>query len=85
MAVKDKVIVLMGASSGIGEATTKLLAEQDAKLIISARRLDRLEAIKEEFPEVDILIQQADVTNFEDVNKVVELAMETCGRIESQI
>lgn len=82
MAIKDKVIIIMGASSGIGEATTKLLAEQDAKLIIAARRLDRLEAIKEEFPEADILIQQADVTNYEEVNKVVELAMETYGRID---
>ena len=80
--IEDKVIIIMGASSGIGEATTKLLAQQDAKLIIAARRLDRLKAIKEEFPEADILIQQADVTNYEDVNKVVELGMDTYGRID---
>lgn len=82
MAIKDKVIVIMGASSGIGEATAKLLAEQDAKLIIAARRLDRLEAIKEAYPEKNILIQQADVTNFEDVQKVVDLAMTTYGKID---
>lgn len=82
MAMKDKVIVIMGASSGIGEATSKLLAEKDAKLIIAARRLDRLEAIKEAFPEKDIHIQQADVTNYEDVKKVVDLAMNTYGRID---
>ncbi len=80
--IQDKVIIIMGASSGIGEATTKLLAQQNAKLIIAARRLDRLKAIKEEFPEADILIQQADVTNYEDVNKVVELGMDTYGRID---
>ena len=39
--IQDKVIIIMGASSGIGEATTKKLAQQDAKLIIAARRLDR--------------------------------------------
>ncbi|CAH0195348.1 SDR family oxidoreductase [Peribacillus simplex] len=82
MAIKDKVIIIMGASSGIGEATAKLLAGKGAKLIIAARRLDRLERIKEEFPEEDILIQQADVTNYEDVNKVVKCAMETYGRID---
>jgi NADP-dependent 3-hydroxy acid dehydrogenase YdfG len=82
MAMKDKVIIIMGASSGIGEATAKLLAEKGAKLILAARRLDRLEVIKEGFPKADILIQQADVTNYEDVNKVVDLAMETHGRID---
>ena len=36
--LSEKVIVIMGASSGIGEATTKLLAEKGAKLVIAARR-----------------------------------------------
>lgn len=82
MAIKDKVIIIMGASSGIGEATAKLLAKCDAKLVLAARRLDRLEAIKGEFPEANILIQQADVTNYEDVNKVAKLALDTYGRID---
>lgn len=82
MAIKDKVIIIMGASSGIGEATAKLLAEQDAKLIIAARRIDRLQAVKEEFPEADIQIQRADVTNYEDVKRIVNLTMETYGRID---
>lgn len=82
MAIQDKVIVIMGASSGIGEATAKLLAEQGAKLILAARRSDRLEAIKKEFPKADIRIQEADVTNYEDVQKVVDLAMEAYGRID---
>lgn len=82
MAIQDKVIVIMGASSGIGEATAKLLAEQGAKLILAARRSDRLEAIKKEFPKADIRIQEADVTNYDDVQKVVDLAMEAYGRID---
>jgi len=82
MTIKDKVIVIMGASSGIGEATAKLLAEKEAKLIIAARRLNRLEAIKDEYPNANIAIQQADVTNYEDVQKVVKLAMDTYGRID---
>ncbi|SFM57470.1 NADP-dependent 3-hydroxy acid dehydrogenase YdfG [Paenibacillus sp. 1_12] len=82
MAIKDKVIIIMGASSGIGEATAKLLAKRDAMLVLAARRLDRLEAIKGEFPESNILIQQADVTNYEDVNKVAKLALDAYGRID---
>lgn len=42
MSMKDKVIIIMGASSGIGESTAKLLAERGAKLVIAARRVERL-------------------------------------------
>ncbi|WP_253288753.1 SDR family oxidoreductase [Amphibacillus sp. MSJ-3] len=82
MTIKNKVIVIMGASSGIGEATSRLLAEKGAKLIIAARRLDRLEAIKAANPKADIHIQQADVTNYEEVKKVINLAMDTYGRVD---
>lgn len=82
MTIKDKVVIIMGASSGIGEATAKLLAQNDAKLVLAARRMDRLEAIKEAYPEANILIQQVDVTNYEDVKKVAQLAVDTFGKID---
>ena len=43
--IKDKVVVITGASSGLGEATAKHLAARSAKLILRARRLDRLQAL----------------------------------------
>ena len=45
--IKDKVIVITGASSGIGEATAVLLAGQGAKLVLGARGLDRLHGLVE--------------------------------------
>ncbi len=45
--IQEKVVIIMGASSGIGEATTKKLAQDGAKLVIAARREDRLKALVE--------------------------------------
>ncbi|MHC9537151.1 SDR family oxidoreductase [Dellaglioa sp. BT-FLS60] len=82
MSVKDKVIVIMGASSGIGEATANLLAQKGAKLVLAARREDRLKAIQEANKATEIVYQVADVTNFDDVQKVIDLALSTFGKID---
>ena len=80
--LSEKVIVIMGASSGIGEATARLLARKGAKLVIAARRQERLIAIKKELPEATILVQQADVTKEEEVQRVIKLTMEKYVRID---
>lgn len=80
--IQDKVIIITGASSGIGEATTKKLAEEGAKLVICARREDRLKALVESLPTADIIYAVADVTNAEEVQGVVNLALEKHGRID---
>jgi NADP-dependent 3-hydroxy acid dehydrogenase YdfG len=46
--IKDKVVVITGASSGLGEAAARHLARDGAKLVLGARRLDRLNAIADE-------------------------------------
>jgi NADP-dependent 3-hydroxy acid dehydrogenase YdfG len=51
--IKDKVVVVTGASSGIGKATALLLAERGAKLVLGARRLDRLKALADRIAEAD--------------------------------
>ena len=44
--IEGKVVVITGASSGLGEATARHLAEHGAKLVLGARRLDRLQALR---------------------------------------
>lgn len=82
MSLKDKVVIIMGASSGIGAATTRYLAARGAKLVIAARRKDRLDELKDSLPESCISTIQADVTNFEDVQSVVDYTIDKFGRVD---
>ncbi|WP_119317585.1 SDR family oxidoreductase [Companilactobacillus formosensis] len=79
---KEKVVVITGASSGIGAATTRELARQHAKLVIGARRLDRLNELKAEFPDEDIIAQKVDVTNFDEVQALIDTAKKEFGRVD---
>ncbi|PLR66985.1 SDR family oxidoreductase [Bacillus sp. UMB0893] len=80
--MQDKVVIIMGASSGIGEATTKKLAQGGAKVMIAARREDRLKALVESLPNAEISYAVADVTNKDEVQAVVDLAVEKYGRVD---
>lgn len=80
--LKGKVIVVMGASSGIGEATVKKIAEKGGKLVITARREEKLKEIATSLPDADISYAKADVSNYDDVKQVIDLAMEKHGRID---
>lgn len=82
MSLNDKVIVIMGASSGIGAATAKLLASKGAKLSLAARRLDRLEEIQRSNPDAAIKIFKADVTNEKEVQAVIDATVASFGRID---
>lgn len=82
MSLKDKVVVIMGASSGIGAATVNLLASQGAKLSIAARRLNRLEELKQQNPAAEIQIFEADVTKSDEVQKVIDETVAVYGRID---
>ncbi|MBO3065010.1 MULTISPECIES: SDR family oxidoreductase [Staphylococcus] len=79
--VKDKVVVITGASSGIGEETASLLAENGAKLVLGARRIDKLEEIQQKIGN-NVSIQKTDVTNADDVNTLIETAYNDFGRVD---
>jgi len=82
MSLKDKVVVIKRASSGIGAATANLLASKGAKLSIAARRLDRLEEIKKQNPDAEIKTFKADVTKAEEVEKVIAYTVAEYGRVD---
>lgn len=83
MSIKDKVVVIMGASSGIGRATAELLAQRGAKLSIAARRLDRLTAIQQAYPNAEIKTFVADVTDATAVQKVIDGTVAAYGRVDA--
>ncbi len=80
---KDKVIIVTGASSGIGLATAKLFASYDAKVVMAARSIDKLEQLRNEMTEpANVLCIKTDVTVEEDCKNLIEETIKTFGRID---
>jgi NADP-dependent 3-hydroxy acid dehydrogenase YdfG len=80
--IKGKVVVITGASSGLGEAAARHLAKEGAKLALGARRLDRLEALADALRLDADAIVRTDVTDREQVTRLVDHAVEVYGRID---
>ena len=80
--VENKVIIITGASSGIGEETAKVLAKNGAKVVLSARREDRLKALAEEIGENAVYLK-SDVVNAEEVKALVSLTKEKFGKVDA--
>jgi NADP-dependent 3-hydroxy acid dehydrogenase YdfG len=80
--IKDKVVVITGASSGLGEAAARHLARDGAKLVIGARRLDRLNALAAELGLPDGAAVETDVTDVAQVRRLVDRAVDLHGRLD---
>jgi NADP-dependent 3-hydroxy acid dehydrogenase YdfG len=80
--ITDKVIVITGASSGLGEATARHLAKHGAKLVLGARRIQRLDALARELSLSERAALRMDVTSRTDVEALVGRAIELYGRID---
>lgn len=85
--IKGKVIVITGASSGLGEAAARHLAEQGAVVVLGARRIDRIQSLAEEINKSGgkALAVTTDVTKVEQVKALVDAAVKTYGRIDVMI
>lgn len=82
--IKDKVVIITGASSGIGEATAKLLASKGAKVVLGARREHQLKQLVDEIQKAggQAVYQVMDVVNPSDNAEIVKLAKETFGGVD---
>ncbi|MEU1625587.1 SDR family oxidoreductase [Streptomyces sp. NPDC020096] len=82
--IENKVVAITGASSGIGEATALLLAERGAKVVLGARRLERLEDLAARIAKTggEAAYAVTDVTRKEDISALVTLACERYGKLD---
>jgi NADP-dependent 3-hydroxy acid dehydrogenase YdfG len=82
--IEGKVVIITGASSGIGEATAKLLASKGAKVVLGARRADKLAQIVDAIEKAggQAVYQELDVTKSSDNEAIARLATETFGGLD---
>ncbi len=82
--ISGKIILITGASSGIGEATARLLAHQGAQVVLGARRVERLQALAGQINEAGgvALFRRLDVTSREDTQAFVDYACQQLGRVD---
>ena len=85
--IKDKVIVITGASSGLGLAAARRLAQQGACLVLGARRIERLQQLADELNGEGhrAIAVEADVTRLDDVKRLVDSAVQTFGRVDVMV
>ena len=82
--IADKVVVITGASSGLGASTAKLLARHGAKVVLGARRKDRIDAVVQEIAAAGgtAIGFAADVTKRADVEALIQGAVDRFGRVD---
>jgi NADP-dependent 3-hydroxy acid dehydrogenase YdfG len=80
--IEGKIVVITGASSGLGETTARRLAKDGAKLVLGARRIERLQALADELALGDDAAVQTDVTQCDQVKHLVDHAVQTHGRVD---
>ena len=79
--IAGKVVVITGASSGLGEAAARALSKEGARLVLGARREDRLKALAEELGG-EVIWRAVDVMRRAEVEALVQAAVEAFGRID---
>ena len=84
MSFKDKIVVITGASSGIGREAAHEFAKRGAKLVLISRRREKLEELQKAMAKfnTEILIIPCDVSNKDEVKKMADQALEKFGKID---
>lgn len=78
----EKVVIITGASSGIGAATARALAQEGCRLTLAARSTDRLEALADELGRANTLVIPTDITSGAQVTAMVERTVARFGRVD---
>ncbi|MGZ2207087.1 SDR family oxidoreductase [Staphylococcus argenteus] len=78
----DKVAVVTGAGSGIGEAIARLLHEEGAKVVLAGRNKEKLQNLANQLSQDNVKVVPTDVTNKEEVDELIKIAQETFGRLD---
>ena len=80
--LKDRVVIITGASSGIGAATARKLAGEGCRLVLAARSEDKLRDLSEELGSSTVSVP-TDVTKGEDIRRMVSTTVENFGRVDA--
>jgi len=80
--MQNKVVVITGASSGIGKALAEKFASEGWNLVLAARRTDRLNELEKALNNVEVLSVKTDVTKEEDCKNLIESAIQKFDRID---
>ncbi len=82
--LEGKVAVITGASSGIGEATAIMFAKEGARVVLGARRIDKLEKLANQIKKAggEVTVKATDVSVEQDVKELIELAIKTYSQID---
>lgn len=83
--MQDKVVVVVGATGGIGSAVARRLAGEGAALVLAARDSSRLQALAGELPATDVLCVPADITDLQQVEALMQKAATHFGRIDALV
>src|SRR3954454_25351897 len=78
----DRVLVITGASTGIGAATARAAAAEGFSLVLAARSKDKLDALVGELGEDRAIAVPTDVTAWEDNERLIAAASERCARVD---
>ncbi|HCW9365333.1 TPA: SDR family oxidoreductase [Staphylococcus aureus] len=78
----DKIAVVTGAGSGIGEAIATLLHEEGAKVVLAGRNKDKLQNVANQLAQDSVKVVPTDVTNKEEVDELMKIAQQTFGDLD---
>ncbi|PAJ30120.1 SDR family oxidoreductase, partial [Staphylococcus aureus] len=78
----DKIAVVTGAGSGIGEAIATLLHEEGAKVVLAGRNKDKLQNVANQLAQDSVKVVPTDVTNKEEVDELMKIAQQTFGGLD---